>query len=101
MQDDLSRATASTSTWIPGTNSPPSLIYKVAPEYTDKARAARLAGVVLLDGEIGTDGKPDLLKVRRSLGLGLDEKAIDCVKRWRFKQAYKTAGPWARKRSSR
>jgi periplasmic protein TonB len=69
------------------------LIHKVEPQYTKEARDARFQGDVLLDAVIGTDGKPESLEVRSGLGLGLDEKAIECVRQWRFKPAYKSGQP--------
>ena len=65
--------------------SAPVLISKVDPEYTEEARAAKYNGDVVLYVEIGTDGMAYNLKVIRSLGLGLDEKAIEAVKKWKFK----------------
>jgi len=44
---------------------------------------------VLLYVEITPDGKAQNISVRRSLGLGLDEKAIEAVKRWKFKPGMK------------
>jgi TonB family protein len=63
----------------------PVLIRKRDPEYTAEARAAHLEGAVVLmvplqsDGSVGTD-----VKVLQSLGMGLDAKAIECVRRWQF-----------------
>ena len=69
---------------------PAVLIHKVAPEYTDGARAANLEGTVVLRVEIEPNGSvsPDRISVVRSLGMGLDEKAIEAVKQWRFRPAY-------------
>jgi len=54
------------------------------PEYTDEAREAGIEGEVLLAATIGADGLPRNLRVRKSLGYGLDEKAIECVSNFRF-----------------
>jgi TonB family protein len=52
--------------------------------YTDEARVAGLEGVVLLSGTLAADGTPGDFRVEQSLGLGLDEKALEAVRQWRF-----------------
>ncbi len=69
------------------------LVYKVEPEYSDQARIARLQGLVTLRVEIDETGRPVAVEVRQSLGLGLDEKAIEAVRRWRFKPATRDGKP--------
>jgi TonB family protein len=71
----------------------PALIYKVEPEYTEEARAAKVEGTVILYAEIAPDGTAKNLRVRRSNGSGLDEKAIECVKQWKFKPAEREGKP--------
>jgi TonB family protein len=44
---------------------------------------------------VGADGKPREIRVQRTLGLGLDEKAIEAVKTWRFEPALKDGKPVA------
>jgi TonB family protein len=44
---------------------------------------------------IGPDGRPRNLRVARSLGMGLDEKAAEAVSRWRFEPALKDGRPVA------
>jgi TonB family protein len=72
---------------------PPRLIFKVEPEYSDAARKAKYQGTVLLAIDVNTSGQAEYIKVVRSLGLGLDEKAIEAVKRWRFKPGTKDGNP--------
>jgi len=43
--------------------------------------------------EIDPSGRATNIKVQRSLGLGLDEKAIEAVKQWRFRPGYKDGRP--------
>jgi len=62
----------------------PKLILKVEPEYTEEARLAAYDGTVILYVEIGTNGLAQSIKVTRGLGLGLDEKAVEAVSKWRF-----------------
>src|SRR6266851_2274533 len=56
-------------------------VEKVPADYTDEARIAELEGTVLLEGVIGEDGAAYDLTVVQPLGLGLDERAIDAVRR--------------------
>ena len=62
----------------------PKLVSRVEPEYSEEARKAKWQGFVKLEIEVWTDGRPHNLRVVRSLGLGLDEKAIEAVSQWRF-----------------
>ena len=80
---------------------PPMLLFKKEPEYSEEARKAKYQGTVLLDVEVAPmEETPRMahatdIKVARSLGLGLDEKAIEAVKQWRFKPAMKDGKPIA------
>ena len=71
----------------------PQLIYKVEPQYTEEARAAKYQGTVLLFVEVQADGTAANIRVVRSLGLGLDEKAIEALRQWRFKPGTKDGVP--------
>jgi TonB family protein len=62
-------------------------IQKIEPEYTDEARLAELEGTVVLAAEIDESGLAQNLQVVQSVGLGLDEKAMEAVKRWSFRPA--------------
>lgn len=67
----------------------PVLIYKVEPEFSEEARKAKLQGVVMLYGEVDTNGRLRNIRVTRGLGLGLDEKALEAVGQWRFRPGYR------------
>jgi len=67
----------------------PMVLSKTEPAYTEEARAAKYQGTVLLSVQIGTDGLAHNIQVARSLGLGLDEKAIEAVSQWHFKPGTK------------
>jgi periplasmic protein TonB len=71
----------------------PALIYKVEPEYSEEARKAKFQGTVVLYVEVDPSGRAINPKVIRSLGLGLDEKAIEAVRKWKFKPGYKDGKP--------
>jgi protein TonB len=65
------------------------------PEYSEEARKSKYQGVCILWLIVGPDGHPRDVKVARSLGMGLDQKAIDAVKRWKFEPAMKDGKPVA------
>jgi TonB family protein len=71
----------------------PKLISRRDPEYTSEARAARKEGAVELSVTIGVDGTVTDAKVIKPLDLGLDRKAIECVKLWRFTPATRDGQP--------
>src|SRR6516225_3454211 len=67
----------------------PALLYKVEPEYSEEARKAKYQGTVVLYVEVSPDGHAVNPRVVRSLGLGLDEKAMEAVRKWKFRPGYK------------
>jgi len=71
----------------------PALIYKVEPEYSEEARKAKYQGTVVLYVEVDPAGHAKNLRIVRSLGLGLDEKAMEAVNKWKFKPGYKDGKP--------
>ncbi len=71
----------------------PIVLEKQEPDYSEEARLAKLQGSILLSVTVGEDGVTRDLRVRRSLGLGLDEKALEAVSHWRFTPATKDAQP--------
>ena len=71
----------------------PELLKKVEPEYSEEARKAKYQGTVVLYVEVDPSGKAINPRVVRSLGLGLDEKAIEAVRKWKFKPGYKDGKP--------
>lgn len=79
----------------PGNQSPPGILYKVDPTYSKMARKKKLQGTVVLHLIVDTDGHARDLRVVRSLGLGLDEKAVEAVARWKFRPAYREGKPVA------
>ena len=80
---------------VGGGVSPPRALYSPNPEYSDEARRAKYEGVCVLSLVVGPDGLPRDIRVARSLGMGLDEKAIEAVKQWRFNPALKDGRPVA------
>ena len=78
---------------VGGGVSAPVLLYKVEPEYSEEARKAKFQGTVLLYVEVDSSGRATNIRVERSLGLGLDEKAIEAVRKWKFRPGYKNGKP--------
>lgn len=73
--------------------SKPELILKTEPEYSEEARKAKYSGAVLLSIVVNADGTPTSIRIVKSLGMGLDEKAIEAVQKWRFKPAVSNGKP--------
>lgn len=65
------------------------------PEYSEEARKAKYQGTVVLWLIVDENGHPREIKVARSLGMGLDQKAIEAVRRWKFEPAMKDGRPVA------
>jgi TonB family protein len=81
---------------VGGGVSAPIAIFSPDPEYSEEARKAKLQGTCVLWLIVGPDGKPRDIRVARTpLGHGLDERAMESVKKWRFKPAYKDGKPVA------
>ncbi len=78
---------------VGGGVSPPRQIYAPEPEFSEEARKAKYQGVCTLGLIVGTDGRPSNIRVLSSLGMGLDEKAIEAVKNWKFEPAMKDGHP--------
>jgi periplasmic protein TonB len=78
---------------IGGGVSAPSVLFKVEPEYSEEARKAKFQGTVVLFVVVDEHGNPTQLKVIRPLGLGLDQKAIEAVEKWRFNPGKKDGKP--------
>ena len=80
---------------IGGGVSPPRPISTPDPEYSERARKAGYWGTCVLALIVDAQGLPRDIRVTRALGLGLDEKAIEAVRSWRFTPAKKDGVPVA------
>ncbi len=78
---------------IGGGVSAPVLIYSVEPEFSEEARKAKVAGNVLVNLYVDQNGLPSHVRVIRGVGMGLDEKAVEAVKQYRFKPAMENGKP--------
>ncbi len=73
----------------------PQVIFNPEPGFSDEARKAKQQGIVLLQLVVGKDGHTYDIHVRQSLGMGLDEKAMEAVRSWRFRPATLNGQPVA------
>ena len=73
----------------------PRAVYAPEPQYSEEARKANLQGTVVMAAIIASDGRPTELRILRSLGMGLDEKALEAVRNWKFEPALKDGKPVA------
>jgi TonB family protein len=73
----------------------PVVIYSVDPEFSDEARRQKYQGVVVISLIVDTHGNPQDIRVVRPLGMGLDEKAVEAVRQYRFKPAMRNGKPVA------
>jgi protein TonB len=70
----------------PGTTRP-SCAYCPDPQYTDEAREAKLQGTVTLAVLVGADGRASEIRMVKGIGLGLDERAEQAIRGWKFMPA--------------
>lgn len=80
---------------VGGGVSAPRAIYAPEPEFSEEARKAKYQGVCTLGLIVDANGRPSNIRVLSSLGMGLDEKAIEAVKNWKFEPAMKDGHPVA------
>ena len=78
---------------VGGGVSAPVPIFRPEPEYSEEARKAKFQGSVIVALIVDEKGNPQGIRVVRPLGLGLDEKAIEAVQKWRFKPGQKDGRP--------
>jgi len=71
----------------------PVVLHKVEPQYSPEARDAKLEGRLLVSAEIWPDGLVHNARITKGLGMGLDEKALEALKQWKFKPGAKDGKP--------
>jgi periplasmic protein TonB len=71
----------------------PVLLYKVEPQYSEEARKAKFQGTVVVYVEVDPTGRVCNHHIVRSLGLGLDENAVEAIYKWKFRPGYKDGKP--------
>jgi TonB family protein len=78
---------------VGGGVSAPRVIKEVEPEFSEEARKAKYTGTVLVRVVIGPDGNVRSASVLSPVGMGLDEKAVEAAKQWKFDPARKDGRP--------
>jgi periplasmic protein TonB len=63
---------------------PPGCAYCPYPTYTDEARHGKVQGSVTLQVLVGADGRAQDIRIVKGIGFGLDERALETVRSWRF-----------------
>lgn len=81
----------SLTAYAPGT-SYPECVYCPSPSFTDEARRTKLQGTVMIELVVTADGRASNIRITKGLGLGLDERAVEAVRNWRFKPARDPSG---------
>lgn len=71
----------------------PVVLRQVEPEFSEEARRARHSGIVLVRIDVDAAGVPRNLRVVQSLGMGLDEKAMEAVAKWKFRPGTRNGKP--------
>jgi TonB family protein len=72
---------------------PPKPVYSPEPDFSEEARHARYQGIVMMHIVIDTSGNVTDIRIDRVLGKGLDENAVNAVKKWKFSPATRDGQP--------
>ncbi len=71
----------------------PVVIHSVEPEFSEEARRAKFSGNVQVYLWVDELGNPSHIRVIRGIGMGLDEKAVEAVRQYKFKPATQNGKP--------
>lgn len=66
----------------------PTCVYCPDPQYTDEAREAKIQGRVTLRALVGPDGRASQIQLVQGIGMGLDDRAVQSVRSWKFAPAH-------------
>ncbi|HTV09800.1 MAG TPA: energy transducer TonB [Candidatus Aquilonibacter sp.] len=80
---------------VGGSVRPPIAIYTPDPEFSEEARKAKFSGNVVVSLIVDASGNPKNVHVLRGVGMGLDEKAVEAVRQYKFKPALQNGKPVA------
>ena len=71
----------------------PAIVREVKPDYTEEGRRRRIEGDVVVEIVVKSDGSVGNVKLLQGLGAGLDERAVEAVRQWRFSPARRYGTP--------
>ena len=74
---------------VGGRISAPEVVHSVEAEFSDEARRAKYQGLCLISLIVDAQGNPQNIRVARALGMGLDEKAVEAIRQYKFRPAMK------------
>jgi TonB family protein len=69
------------------------LLTRFVPDSSDLAQAAGVSGVAMYHVVVSSDGKPEEIAVGHPIGFGLDENAVDSIRKASFQPAVKDGKP--------
>ncbi len=72
---------------------PPTLVREVKPDYTEEARRRGVEGDVVMEIVVRHDGSVGDVRIVQGLGAGLDARAAEAVRQWRFTPARRLGAP--------
>jgi periplasmic protein TonB len=78
---------------VGGGISAPQVLFQPEPEFSEEARRAKVSGNVEVYLWVDEHGNPSHVRVVRGIGMGLDEKAVEAVRQYRFKPAMENGKP--------
>jgi protein TonB len=78
---------------VGGAVRPPVAIFTPDAEFSEEARKAKFSGNVVVSLWVDENGNPSHIRVARGVGLGLDEKAVEAVRQYKFKPAMLNGKP--------
>jgi TonB family protein len=71
----------------------PAIVHEVKPDYTEEGRQRHLEGDVVLEIVVKSDGSVGNVRLLQGLGAGLDQRAVEAVRLWRFAPARRYGTP--------
>jgi len=90
---NVSSASESQVSHIGGSVKPPIVTHRVDPQFSEQARQAKFSGSVLVYLWVDEHGNPSHVRVVQGVGMGLDEKAVEAIRQYKFKPATRDGEP--------